>query len=219
MTDLDTDGRAQAAGRKASKDIRRQQLVEATIGVLARKGYAALTIADVAREAGLSPGIVIFHFDSKERLLAASLQFLAEEYRRTWRTALSAAPATAAGRLGALLNADFDEAIFTPERLAAWIAFWGETQGRPVYDEICGPFDRERAQTTFDQCRALISEGGYGLDPELTARMLDALCDGLWYGMVSAAPALPPERAAEEARRAVALALAALFPRHFRPPA
>ena len=57
--------------RKATRDVRRQQLIEATIKVLGQKGYAATTVADVARAAGLSTGIVIFHFDSKDQLLAA----------------------------------------------------------------------------------------------------------------------------------------------------
>ena len=59
--------------RKATRPVRRQQLIDSTIAVLARKGYAGLTVADVAKEAGLSAGIVIFHFNSKDELLAAVL--------------------------------------------------------------------------------------------------------------------------------------------------
>ena len=44
--------------RKASRDVRRRQLIEATIDVLAARGYASLTIGDVARRAGLSMGII-----------------------------------------------------------------------------------------------------------------------------------------------------------------
>ena len=40
-------------GRKASKEIRRQQLIEATIDVMARKGYSGTTMLDVAKAAGL----------------------------------------------------------------------------------------------------------------------------------------------------------------------
>ena len=85
--------------RKASRDVRRQQLIDSTIRVLGQKGYAALTIADVARAAGLSVGIIIFHFESKDRLLAAVLQFLAEEYRHHWEAAMEAAGQEPARRL------------------------------------------------------------------------------------------------------------------------
>ncbi len=201
--------------RRASRDVRRQQLIEAAIEVLARKGYSALTVIDVAKAAGLSAGIINFHFESKDKLLAASLRFLAEEYRGTWINAVAMAGPDPAERLRALLLADFDDDVFTPRKLAAWVAFWGEKQGRPVYDAICSDFDRERVRVLLEHCGALISEGGYGHDPALTAKTLDALGDGLWYGMVSARNNAGAD--ANAARAAVALALAMFFPRHFKP--
>ena len=60
-------------GRKASKETRQQQLIEATIDSLAKRGYSETTMADVADGAGLSRGIVNFHFESKEKLLVATL--------------------------------------------------------------------------------------------------------------------------------------------------
>ena len=94
--------------RKASREFRRHQLIEATIDVLARKGYAALTLADVARAAGLSVGMVIFHFESKEKLLVETLKSLAEDYRVNWQEALATAGPTPAHKLANLLTADFN---------------------------------------------------------------------------------------------------------------
>jgi AcrR family transcriptional regulator len=42
----------------------------------------------VAKTAGLSVGIVNFHFDTKEGLLVETLKSLAEEYRGNWHEAL-----------------------------------------------------------------------------------------------------------------------------------
>ena len=64
-----TETATSPSSRKASRPVRRQQLIDATIAVLARKGYSALTVADVAKTAGLSVGIINFHFESKEKLL------------------------------------------------------------------------------------------------------------------------------------------------------
>ena len=208
--------KAAPAGRKASRDVRRHQLIEATVEVLARKGYSALTIADVAKAAGLSAGIINFHFESKDKLLAASLLFLAEEYRRNWQKALASAPLDPAGKLKALLFADFDDAVYTPSKLAAWIAFWGETQGRPVYDAICGEFDRERLRATREFCGALIREGGYGHEIAAVASVLDALGDGLWHSAASAKGT--PGTAADAARIAFFTVLSAFFPKHFKVP-
>ena len=99
-------------GRTASREVRRQQLIEATIGVLAAKGYAALTLADVARAAGLSVGIIDFHFEGKEKLLAETLRHLAAEYQRNWSEAMAAAGPSPAARLAAVLRADFDPEIY-----------------------------------------------------------------------------------------------------------
>ena len=74
--------------RKAPRAARRQQLIDATMKCIARKGMGSTTLADVAREAGLSQGIVNLHFKSKENLLNETLQFLADEYKAQFEKAL-----------------------------------------------------------------------------------------------------------------------------------
>ena len=199
--------------RKAARPVRRQQLIESTIAVLARKGYAGLTIADVAEEAGLSAGIVIFHFNSKDELLSAVLGALAAEYRSHWAERMEAAGPAAADRLKALLLSDFDTEVYTREKLAAWVAFWGEIQGRPFYDQICAASDAERQATTEELCRQLIAEGGYALDAQLIARGLESLGDGLWVGLGGAG--YKGQVNGDQARQVMSAALAAFFPRHY----
>ena len=199
--------------RKATRPVRRQQLIESTIAVLARKGYAGLTIADVAKEAGLSAGIVIFHFNSKDELLAAVLGALASEYRVHWEASMNAAGPAPADRLKAILLSDFDTDVYTRDKLAAWVAFWGEIQGRPFYDQICAGSDGERQTTTETLCQQVIAEGGYELDPALTARGLESLGDGLWIGIGGAGYKGQVNDA--QAKQVMATALAAFFPKHY----
>jgi TetR/AcrR family transcriptional repressor of bet genes len=203
-------------GRRAPRDMRRQQLIEATIGVLARKGYAALTIADVAGVAGLSVGIVNFHFDSEDNLLAEYLRDLLAEYTNNWKTVLVAAEPNAARRLEAVLLADFNAEFFTPSKIADSIAFWGETQGRPVYDEICAALDAEHEKMVERLCAEIIAEGGYGHDAAITARALESLGDGLWLGIGTWRPGTGTEHCPAAARDTLKSALAAYFPAHFR---
>ncbi len=112
-------------GRKASKEIRRQQLIEATIDSLARRGYSETTMADVADGAGLSRGIVNFHFESKEKLLVATLQHMYEEYSAHWRNALQRAGDDPAEQLKALVAADFDRAICDPPQARRLVRLLG----------------------------------------------------------------------------------------------
>lgn len=199
--------------RKASRPVRRQQLIDSTIAVLARKGYAGLTVADVAKEAGLSAGIVIFHFNSKDELLAAVLGALSAEFRTHWEASMNAAGPAVADRLRALMLSDYDTDVYTKEKLSAWVAFWGEIQGRPFYDHICAGSDAERQATTEGLCREIIAEGGYEIDPRLAARALESLADGLWVGLGGAG--YKGQVSGTQAKQVMASALAAFFPRHY----
>jgi TetR/AcrR family transcriptional repressor of bet genes len=199
--------------RKLSRAARRQQLIEATIEVLARKGYARMTLGDVARQAGLSHGLVNFHFDSKERLLSETLLFLAEEYRLNWTRALEAAPDDPAPQLDAMLRADFNPAICTPPRLAAWCSFWGEAQARPVYQLECGANDDRYIEVLEGICARLIAADGLALDPRRVARVLRVTIEGVWLDLMTMNA--PYDR--DEGLGTVYTCATAFFPRHFTP--
>lgn len=201
---------AEKRGRKASKETRRLQLIEATIDSLSRRGYSDTTMADVADGAGLSRGIVNFHFESKEKLLVATLQFMAEEYAAHWRGALERAGDDPARRLAALVSADFDRAICNRRKLAAWCAFWGEARSRPTYQALCGATDKVYQQTIVDLVRALVDDGGYPLDAAHTALAIDTMLEGLWLRLM-----LSGEMTREKAHTAAKALLATLFPKHF----
>lgn len=199
-------------GRKAPKEARRQQLIEATIDSLAKRGYAETTMADIADGAGLSRGIVNFHFESKEKLLVATLQFLADEYAGHWEAALAKAGPGPAARLKALVAADFDRRVCTRRKIAAWCAFWGEATSRPTYQALCGARDDRFERTVAGLVGALKAEGGYGFDPEALGLALCALLEGLWIRLMT------DDRLRRKAAQGAAEAfLAASFPQHFGP--
>ena len=102
------------------------------------RGYARITLTEIAKYAGLSQALVNFHFETKDQLLADTLEFLAEEYRANWSGALERAAPDPASQLDAMVRADFHPALCTPSILSAWCAFWGETQSRPLFQQICG---------------------------------------------------------------------------------
>ncbi|MEY3307488.1 MAG: hypothetical protein RLZZ413_1526 [Pseudomonadota bacterium] len=199
------------APRKLSREARRSQLIEATIETLAARGYARTTLTEVARQAGLSHGLVNFHFETKEKLLAETLMFLAEEYRLNWTAALDLAGEKPAAQLDALLRADFNPAICTPARLSAWCSFWGEAQSRPLYQDRCGSNDAAYIQRLEDICAALTAEGMYPGIPARTARALRVTVEGVWLDLMTMTG--PYQRS--EALATVHAVAAAFFPRHF----
>lgn len=200
-----------AAPRKMPRDERRVQLIEATIRVLAANGYARVTMGEVARAAGLSHGLVNFHFATKENLLLETLLYLAEEYRQNWRSALAAARPEVVGQIAAILEADFNPAICTPTRLSAWCSFWGEAHGRPMYQERCGANDEAYNATLEALCARMMTVHGYQGDPVRVGRALRLTIEGSWLDMMTMSQAY----SRSEALATVMTVAAAFFPRHF----
>lgn len=197
--------------RKASRDERRKQFIEATITTIARTGYARATLTDVARTAGLSHGLVIFHFGTKEALFVETLLYLAGEYRDNWVNALAEAAPDPAAQLEALIRADFNDAICDHDRLAAWSAFWGESQNRPLYLQECAANDEEYNRTIEDLCSALVRDGGYRHDPAIVARAIRILLEGLWLDLVTR----NRDASRQEAMATALTTVHAFFPDHF----
>jgi AcrR family transcriptional regulator len=198
--------------RKASREARKAQLIEATIEVIAESGYARTTLTDVAKKAGLSHGLVNFHFSTKEGLLSETLAYLAEEYRDNWGRALAMVPDDDAARqIEALLKADFEPALCTPARLSAWCSFWGEAQSRPIYQQNYGANDERYNRMLEGICARLIAKGGYAGDPVIVARALRVTVEGVWLDLMT----MDAPYSREEGLRTVMSTAAAYFPRHF----
>ncbi len=63
-------------GQRATEAERREQILEAAFRVAARDRLDGLTVRRVAKEAGLSSGLVFFYFKTKDALLVALLDWL-----------------------------------------------------------------------------------------------------------------------------------------------
>ena len=197
--------------RKLSRDARRVQLMDATIEVLAQRGYARTTLTEVANQAGLSHGLVNFHFQTKENLLTETLLYLAEEYRQNWLTALDAAGPSPAEQLDALLRADFNPDICTPAKLSAWCSFWGEAQSRPIYQERCGSNDQFYNDKIESICAELMAQSGMPGDATRAGRVLRITTEGVWLDLMTMN--IPYTRS--EALATVYCCAQAFFPKHF----
>jgi len=53
---------------------RRDQIIDAAMQVFAQKGFTRATNKDIAHEAGITPGLIYYYFESKEALLKAIIE-------------------------------------------------------------------------------------------------------------------------------------------------
>jgi AcrR family transcriptional regulator len=84
----------------AHLEARRQSILEAAAAVFSRRGVREATMAEVAREAGVSPGAIYRYFEGKDQLVrccfAASAGSVAEHWRARVRSAADPMAAFAA---------------------------------------------------------------------------------------------------------------------------
>jgi TetR/AcrR family transcriptional repressor of bet genes len=198
--------------RALNKERRRQQLIDATIKCISKKGLGSTTLADVAKEAGLSQGIVNLHFDSKDNLLAETLKYLAEDYDEHFMRVFEKQPDDAAARLLSLTEMDLKPPVCDRRKLAVWFSFWGEVKAVPTYQKICAARDEKYDAVMRELAEAVIEDGAYeGIDAQTAVDALSSMTDGMWLSCL----VNPKSFDSKAAQRAVRSYLAAIFPRHF----
>jgi AcrR family transcriptional regulator len=182
---------------KHGKD-RHQEILDAAARVITERGLAETRISDIAEQASVSPGLILYYFDSKDRLLAEALTYANDQfYLRTSRE-IRRLP-SARDQLRRLV--DLSVPGYLPEygRLDEW-ALWIEVWVRALRDEEMAK-DREvlderwRSQIA-DIIRAGKETGEFtGTDDvdELALR-LASLIDGLAIQVVMNDSKVTPER-------------------------
>ena len=111
--------------RRDSEDVRRKQLIDTTILVMAQVGFSATTLGLIAKQAGVSTGLVAHYFGDKDGLLEATLRSLASRLSRAAASRMRAA-ATPRARLQAVIDANLAPEEMDQQTGAVWLAFWGQ---------------------------------------------------------------------------------------------
>ena len=111
-------------GQRAAEAIRREQIIKAAYHVASRKGLAQLTVRQVASKARLSAGLVLFHFQSKDQLTVALLDWLLAT-----TTLLHIGPdiqriRAPLDRLLAVLRQEMDRLAAEPRRIRLFFEYW-----------------------------------------------------------------------------------------------
>ena len=161
--------------------INHQKLIDATIETIAKRGLADTTISHVAKQAKVSQGYANFRFKSKENLLLSSLQFLSDEYKKSWQKIFEDEHLDPVDRLLKICENDFSKKIANRNKISVWIAFYSEVKFRPSYLSVC----QKQDDIYLQQMEKLIDE----INTKANQRSLSAIeisesyhsmVDGLW---------------------------------------
>lgn len=160
--------------------VRREQIVRATIRCLAREGYTRLTMKKVAREAGVSQGILHYYFADKRAMLAATLEAVTRDLDRRVAAAQSRTGRDSRARLRALVRACLEVAVSRPEFWVVFVEFWGEM----LHDRRLRNLNTAVYSRTRRLIGRLIAEGVRAgrfrpVDPRRASAVVLGLIDGL----------------------------------------
>jgi TetR/AcrR family transcriptional repressor of bet genes len=114
-------------GRPSKRAERRAQVARALARVLGEHGQGGATLARVAAEAGVAPGLIHHHFESRRDLYDALLGELIGGFRR--RTAARAGKDALEAYVDAALALDEQSDI---DAARAWVGVFGEALSDPV---------------------------------------------------------------------------------------
>ncbi|EKC0359405.1 choline dehydrogenase [Escherichia coli] len=159
------------------QSIRRRQLIDATLEAINEVGMHDATIAQIARRAGVSTGIISHYFRDKNGLLEATMRDITSQLRDAVLNRLHALPqGSAEQRLQAIVGGNFDETQVSSAAMKAWLAFWASSMHQPMLYRLQQVSSRRLLSNLVSEFRRELprqqaQEAGYGLA---------ALIDGLW---------------------------------------
>jgi TetR/AcrR family transcriptional repressor of bet genes len=195
MLDHVTGKNLPSRNRAVKSEFRKRQLVNSTIDCIEKLGLSQTTMASIAKHAGVSQGIVVFHFQTKEALLEQTLRRLSDDYGNCWKSAYNSAETMPLARLCSLIEAVFSPAICSRKLVSVWYAFWGDSRSRLLYKELCGKQDIAYSNYLLEQCQILETTESSTLDAQAAALIIESVVAGLWQEFLIGSQGLKRQKA------------------------
>lgn len=162
-------------------NLRKANLVAATLRCLKKYGFVGISIRKICAEAGVSVGLISHHYAGKDDLVADAYLHITGQVMRLLRESVAASGNGARRHLSAFFEASFSSRMLDPELLEAWLAFWGAVK---TADAINRAHDHSYGEyrTIMGEALSLLAqeEGWDSFDSGLASIGLSALLDGLW---------------------------------------
>ena len=160
------------------KDAMRARIMEAAMGCFATKGFHAAKMTDIAKAAGLAKGTLYLYFKSKDQLTTSLVKWIFQDVEQ--KMIPQGTVATLDEYIGQLRWT-----LDAPEEAQGETRMFFEVLGpsfgsMEVVQEIEAFFERVSAQNAA-QLKVLVSAGEVraGLEPDVTARMITSVIDGM----------------------------------------
>ncbi|MFE2353352.1 TetR/AcrR family transcriptional regulator [Streptomyces parvulus] len=174
---------------------RREEMLRAAVEQISARGVDALRIADVAAALGVSNALVLYHFTTKEKLVAAAFARAAEDDLAHLRRLLGRrAPALRRLRAAVRWYAPTGQA----KGWRLWIEGWAAALREPALRQVTAELDLRWKAAITEVIAEGVAAGEFPCpDPEAAALRLTAFLDGLAVQLTSYAGTVSRARARE----------------------
>ena len=188
---------------KQTKD-RHQEILDAAARVITDRGLAETRISDIADRCGVSPGLILYYFESKDRLLVEALTYANDKYYLAQARELRRMD-SAKDQLRRLIDLSVPGLLPDYERLeewALWIEIWVRALRDPALAKEREVLDRRWRQSIADIVRHGRTTGEFpdGEDADELGMELGALIDGLAIQVLMNDTQVSPERMQDTCR-------------------
>jgi AcrR family transcriptional regulator len=192
-----TEASLARARQKNGKD-RHQEILEAAARVITDRGLAETRIQDIAERCGVSPGLILYYFESKDRLLVEALTYANDKYYLAQARDLRRLD-SARDQLWRLIDLSVPGLLPDFARLeewALWIEIWVRALRDPALAKEREVLDRRWRQSIADIIRLGRSTGEFpdGEDADQLGLELGAMIDGLAIQVLMNDTAFTPTR-------------------------
>ncbi len=192
--------------RTGSCDGRREQMLVAAAELIAERGFAQTRIADVADRIGASPGLVVYYFATKDRLLTEALRHSESAFYVAAEELLHS-QATLATRLETLVELTFESKSVSEfaGSWGLWFDLWTQAFRHPQVAVDRRELDDQWRNLIIRVVRSGIDNGEIEeVDAEQFAVTWAALLDGLSVQVALEDPHVDATRAKQLALRIAA---------------
>jgi AcrR family transcriptional regulator len=164
-------------GRRRRADVRREEILDATLAVVVRDGLAAVRVGDVAEVLGVSSGLVFYHFGTKDALVAEAFGYAVERDLAGLAEAVQGEHEPVE-RLRRVLE------LYGPTGTASgwllWIDAWALAQHQAEIRRTLHRLDRRWTEALREVVDDGVARGSFSCaDPAATVARVSALLDGL----------------------------------------
>jgi AcrR family transcriptional regulator len=153
------------------------KILTAATSCIARNGIRGMRVSDVAKEAGVSPGLLYYHFTDRAGLLAATLDHINKQVGKDDATPAPDAESRTKHFRHLLLDEVRDDADVRRNSVA-----WNELRACSVFEqEIAEPLSRTTTEWNREiaQAYATAYEGVGDDQATVTAEILTSLVEGI----------------------------------------